>query len=91
MKQKSVKSKIILTVLGVILGLLFISPFWTIVTNSFKTKKELFLSTLSLPSSFNLQNYKDAFEALDFFILEPQAQDFTFLGLDGVLVLPPHL
>ena len=67
MKQKSVKSKIILTVLGVIFGLLFISPFWIIVTNSFKTKKELFLSTLSLPSSFNLQNYKDACEALDFF------------------------
>lgn len=67
MKKKSNKSKPILIVIGILLGLLFIAPFWIIIVNSFKTKKELFMSTLSLPSSFNLQNYKDAFEALDFF------------------------
>lgn len=67
MKKKSNKSKPILIVIGILLGLLFIAPFWIIIVNSFKTKKELFMSTLSLPSSFNLQNYKDAFEALDLF------------------------
>lgn len=49
-----------------LLGLLFLSPFYIIVVNSFKTKRELFQSVLSLPSTFNMDNYKQAFDQLDF-------------------------
>lgn len=49
-----------------LLGLLFLSPFYIIIVNSFKTKRELFQSALSFPSTFNVNNYKQAFKQLDF-------------------------
>lgn len=49
-----------------LLGLLFLSPFYIIIVNSLKTKKELFQSALSFPSTFTMDNYKQAFSELDF-------------------------
>ena len=49
-----------------VLAVLFIAPLLMIINYSFKTKKELYLtSPLSLPSSFQLDNYKKAFDKLD--------------------------
>ncbi|SNX54816.1 carbohydrate ABC transporter permease [Thermoanaerobacterium sp. RBIITD] len=52
--------KYILTIFGILLSLIWISPFYIILVNSFKTKKELFINTLSLPKSLLLDNYKIA-------------------------------
>lgn len=54
-------------IVGILAALLFLSPFYIIVVNSFKTKSELFSSTLSLPKSLMLDNFKDAYKELDFF------------------------
>ena len=59
-------SKIALDILGIILALICLSPFYIIIANSFKTKGELFESTLALPEKFNLDNYTRAWEQLDF-------------------------
>ncbi|WP_234123718.1 carbohydrate ABC transporter permease [Clostridium hydrogenum] len=67
-KHKKVTPKIIITsILSIILGLVFLSPFYIIVVNSFKSKKELFESTLALPHQFILDNYKEALNELEFF------------------------
>lgn len=67
-KHKKIKPKIIITsILSIILGLVFLSPFYIIVVNSFKSKKELFESTLALPHQFILDNYKEALNELEFF------------------------
>ena len=58
--------KVILSVLGILLGIVFIAPFLLILINSFKTKAELFKSAVALPVGFNFENYKTAFERLDF-------------------------
>lgn len=58
--------KVIGLLLSSLLGLAFLSPFYIILVNSFKTKKELFDSTLSFPVKVVFDNYKDAFERLDF-------------------------
>jgi len=58
--------KIILTIVGIVTGLIFLAPFWVIIINSFKTKRELFESTLAFPKEFIFDNYKKAFESLDF-------------------------
>jgi raffinose/stachyose/melibiose transport system permease protein len=55
-----------MNILGIVLGLICLSPFYIIIVNSFKTKGELFESTLALPSSFNLANYSNAWQQLDF-------------------------
>lgn len=58
--------KIVLTILGIALGLLFLSPFYIILINAFKTKKELFQSTLSFPKEWTFNNFVEAFDRLDF-------------------------
>lgn len=67
-KHKKVTPKIIIaSILSIILGIVFLSPFYIIVVNSFKSKKELFESTLALPHQFILDNYKEALNELEFF------------------------
>lgn len=57
---------ICISIFGVVLALLFLSPFYIIVINAFKTKMELFKDTLALPTEFITDNFKEAFERLDF-------------------------
>ncbi|RHW40301.1 carbohydrate ABC transporter permease [Neobacillus notoginsengisoli] len=59
-------SKLPIEVLGLILGLLWLSPFYLMIVNSFKSKREIFADTLKLPEAFNLDNYIEAFTRLDF-------------------------
>lgn len=66
-KHKKLSLRIvILSAISIVLALIFLSPFYIIVVNSFKTKKALFESTLSFPKEFVLDNYKDALKELDF-------------------------
>ncbi|WP_207641226.1 carbohydrate ABC transporter permease [Clostridium akagii] len=65
-KKKLSLPNILITVLSIALGLLFLSPFYIIIVNAFKTKLELFKNTLSLPITYTLDNFKEAFIDLDF-------------------------
>lgn len=58
--------KITLYILGIILGLIFLSPFYILIINSFKSKKEIFSSTITIPSKWIFDNYSQAFDKLDF-------------------------
>jgi raffinose/stachyose/melibiose transport system permease protein len=58
--------KVILEFIGIALGILFLSPFYIIIINSLKTKRELFESVLSFPKLFTIDNYKQAFERLHY-------------------------
>lgn len=49
-----------------LLGIVWIFPFYMILTNSFKTPKGIFASVLSLPVQATTENYKNSFKALDF-------------------------
>ncbi|MEH7108493.1 MULTISPECIES: carbohydrate ABC transporter permease [Bacillaceae] len=60
------KNKWTLEILGVLLGLLWLSPFYLMIVNSFKTKREIFSDTLKLPETFTFDNYVEAFTELDF-------------------------
>ncbi|MEK6265132.1 MAG: carbohydrate ABC transporter permease [Clostridium sp.] len=64
--KKFQPGKFSLVLASIALGMLFLSPFYIIIINSFKTKKELFTSVLSLPKMFNFNNYKEAFDRLDY-------------------------
>lgn len=59
-------NKWIVEIIGIILGLIWLSPFYLMIVNSFKTKREIFSNTLKLPEGFNLDNYVQAFTELDF-------------------------
>lgn len=66
-KSKFKVSHCIASIIGVIMALIFLSPFYIIIVNAFKTKAQLFQSTLALPKSLIADNFKDAYNELDFF------------------------
>lgn len=53
-------------VIGGLLALVWLMPFYLVVVNSFKTKTEIFSNTLGWPKVFTLENYPEAFKELDF-------------------------
>lgn len=60
------KTTFIVQLLMTFAGILFIAPIFIIINYSFKTKKELYLtSPLSLPAQIQFDNYKKAFDKLD--------------------------
>ncbi|PRY82495.1 carbohydrate ABC transporter permease [Alkalibacterium olivapovliticus] len=64
--KKRDKKLIILEVLGLLLALVWISPFYLMLVNSFKVPREIFANVLNFPSQFSLDNYVIAFEDLNF-------------------------
>ncbi|TAA69150.1 carbohydrate ABC transporter permease [Planococcus salinarum] len=55
-----------LEILGILLGILWLLPFYLMFVNSFKTKKEIFTDVTSPPELWSFDNYITAFEELDF-------------------------
>jgi raffinose/stachyose/melibiose transport system permease protein len=53
-------------IVSLLLALLYLSPFYIIIINAFKTKKELFQSTLALPLTWGFDNFTEAFVRLDY-------------------------
>ncbi len=65
--KKSTKKKILYGSVAGILAIIFISPFYVLLTNSFKTPKGIFKDIFGMPGEyFTLENYVNAFHELDF-------------------------
>lgn len=66
MKKNSRIFRFVATVCVCLLFAVFIFPFIIVIINSFKTTSEFISDALTLPTSFNLSNFKDAFEKMNF-------------------------
>jgi len=67
MKSKR-RTNFIVGLISIVLGIIFISPFYIVIVNSFKTQKGIFSNVMGLPEeNFTLENYSGAFTKLDFF------------------------
>lgn len=64
--MKAVK-KIVPNVLIVLIGLVYLSPFYIILVNSFKDRAEMNRNVLALPAQFTLEYYTQAMEKMNFF------------------------
>lgn len=60
MGGKQNAKKYLLTVLGLILSLIWVAPFYLVLINAFKTKKDIFTNTMGLPTDWMLQNFTKA-------------------------------
>ncbi len=83
--QPYTKGTLVLQLIMTVLAALFLAPILIVINYSFKTKKELYLSSpLALPEHFQFDNYKRAFDKLN------MAVTFTntlFYTLISVLIL----
>lgn len=63
MNKKNINKKI-LYLIGALVSLLYVSPFYILIVNSFKTKREIFQSTINFPITWTLENFKIAADRL---------------------------
>ncbi|MER2059903.1 MAG: carbohydrate ABC transporter permease [Niallia sp.] len=66
MENKYTSKTFLMELFGIILGLLFLIPFYYVISNSLKSFSEILTNTSALPSSLQFENYINAFEKLDF-------------------------
>ncbi|WP_082233281.1 carbohydrate ABC transporter permease [Halobacillus massiliensis] len=67
MKKNNEKRNLFsIEVLGIILGLLWIAPFYLMIVNAFKTKRDIFSGVLGLPEEWITENFVEAFIDLEF-------------------------
>lgn len=59
--------KMIKETLLFLLGILYLSPIYIMIVNSFKTRSELYENVLALPDQFTLEYYREAFAKMNFF------------------------
>lgn len=65
-REPYTKSTLVIQIVMTLVAVLFIAPILIIINYSFKTKKELYLSSpLALPQSLQFANYEKAFSKLD--------------------------
>ncbi|MGN8771152.1 carbohydrate ABC transporter permease [Paenibacillus barengoltzii] len=57
---------LILEIAAVVLGLIFISPFYLVLINSLKSLKEILVDAASFPRLFHWENYRNVWSAINF-------------------------
>lgn len=66
MSRKKINT-VFLTILGVFLAALFLSPFYVIIINAFKTQRDFFTDVLALPEYLYLDNFRQAIHDTKYF------------------------
>jgi raffinose/stachyose/melibiose transport system permease protein len=86
MKKQSYSS-IILPIVMAIIALFYLYPLFLVVINSFKTFSEITTNVISLPSSFNVENFIKAFTIMQYPRYFLNTLIATSIGVIGVVVL----
>ncbi len=84
--NKSKQKLYLIELLGLLLALLWLSPFYLMIVNAFKTKREIFSGVLGLPKELTTANFVKAFNDLDFFKSLFNSVLITVLGV-GVIII----
>ncbi|MDR9746083.1 carbohydrate ABC transporter permease [Paenibacillus taichungensis] len=77
----------ILSLLIVIISLVFLSPIYIVIVNSFKTRAELYENVLSLPSTFSFEYYITAIKKMNFLVALGNSLYVTTVTVIFVIVL----
>lgn len=80
-------SKWILEALLVLFALLFLSPIYIMIVNSFKTRSELYENALAFPSSFSFEYYAQAMDKMNFLKAFGNSLYVTLVSLVFIVVL----
>ena len=85
MKQ-SKRNLYIIEIFGLLLALLWLSPFYLMIVNAFKTKREIFTDVLGLPNEYTMDNFVKAFIDLDFMSSLMNSLLITVSGV-GIIII----
>ncbi|ENH97846.1 binding-protein-dependent transporter system inner membrane protein [Gracilibacillus halophilus YIM-C55.5] len=60
------RKKFLIGAIGIALAIIWLIPFYLMVTNALKTKRNIFTDTLGLPKEYSFSNFVQAFQELEF-------------------------
>ena len=85
--KRKMLNRICFTVIGIILGCIFLFPIYILILNSFKNTKGIFTDVLGFPNdtTFTLGNYPNAFDALEY--LRSFLNSFLITVIASLLIL----
>lgn len=66
MENKYTGKLFILEIAAILIGLVFLVPFYYVVSNSLKSFSEILMNTSALPSVLQFQNYVNAFQQMEY-------------------------
>ncbi|WP_347862105.1 carbohydrate ABC transporter permease [Salimicrobium sp. PL1-032A] len=84
-KDNEKRNTRLLEVFGIFLALLWLSPFYLMVVNAFKTKRGIFEGVLGFPSEFTFENFVNAFVELEF--LKSLFNSVLITGLSILIII----
>ncbi|SIS40607.1 carbohydrate ABC transporter permease [Salimicrobium flavidum] len=84
-KNNEKRNTRLLEVFGLLLALLWLSPFYLMVVNAFKTKRGIFEGVLGIPEEFTFENFVKAFIELEF--LKSLFNSVLITGLSILIII----
>jgi len=75
-----------LEVIGIILAIVWMAPFYLMITNAFKPKKEIFMNVMGLPDEVMFSNFKEAFFEMDFLVALMNSVIITGVSIAVILI-----
>lgn len=76
----------ILEVVSWLLLILYMMPFYLMIVNSFKTRREIFSNTTGLPDTWNIKNYAEALERMDMLKTFSNSMIITVLSVIVIII-----
>ena len=83
--KKNKIGTILLSLFGIALGLLYVSPFYIVVINSFKSKRNVLIDTINWPTEVVFANYPKAMDKMNF--LKALFNSVTITSLSLILLV----
>src|SRR5690625_4196111 len=80
-------SKVIQNLLLLLMGLIFLSPIYIMLVNSFKNRQELYENVLALPEDFSFQYYLGAIERMNFLTAFKNSLMITIISVIFIVIL----
>ncbi len=81
------RKNIIGSVLLILLGLAFLSPFYLVFVNAFKNRVEIALDPLGMPKEWSLEYFTEAVEKMNFLQTLGNTVKVSFISVSGIIVL----
>ncbi|ANC70210.1 sugar ABC transporter permease [Salimicrobium jeotgali] len=84
-KDREKRNTRLLEIFGLLLALLWLSPFYLMIVNAFKTKRGIFEGVLGIPVELTFENFVNAFAELEF--LKSLFNSVLITGLSILIII----
>ncbi|WP_044748457.1 carbohydrate ABC transporter permease [Bacillus alveayuensis] len=87
MNQRYTKKTFVLEIIGIVLGIIFLIPFYFVLINSFKSFAEILIDAAAWPKEFLFNNYVKVWDILNFPKAFWNSLVITVISIAGIVVI----